>query len=159
MIAAKLSEYSRYFKNELLHRTCEFLLGLSADTADGIYPLIDDAVRVIVSSYQTRPARSGRPEAHRDFIDIQMVLAGSEVIACWPVADLQVAEAYDHAQDVEWFLRPDPATTRIVLTPGTFALFLPGDAHQPQIMRGRRPAAVKKAVAKIAVKSVSVPGW
>lgn len=69
-------------------------------------------------------------ENHRRYIDIQCVLSGCEEILCAQADTLPLATAYDAEKDIAFF-KDGPNATRLVLTPGTFAIFFPWDAHKP----------------------------
>jgi YhcH/YjgK/YiaL family protein len=103
----------------------------------------------VIESYETRPVESALPEAHREYIDIQVLLSGHEQIAWWPTPGLAVAQAYDPERDIAFFDRPDTAGGMIRLVPGRFAVFFPGDAHMPGLRTGPDGEPVKKVVVKI----------
>jgi beta-galactosidase beta subunit len=54
---------------------------------------------------------------------------------------------YEEARDVE--LPDDPPDTWFSLPPGTFAIFLPDDAHAPLACKGK----VRKVVVKVRVEA------
>jgi YhcH/YjgK/YiaL family protein len=85
-------------------------------------------------------------EAHRDYIDIQIALDRPDVIGYSPLACCQrVREPYDAARDIEFFA--DSPESWITLSPGSFAVFFPTDAHAPLAIQGQ----IQKAVFKLAV--------
>jgi YhcH/YjgK/YiaL family protein len=85
-------------------------------------------------------------EGHRDYIDIQIALDRPDVIGYSPLARCQrVREPYDAARDIEFFT--DPPESWITLSPGSFAVFFPTDAHAPLAIQGQ----IQKAVFKLAV--------
>ena len=63
-----------------------------------------------------------------------------------PVTALQPVTPYDAEQD--YVLYADPtASTPLLLTPGTFAVFLPADGHKPGCQDD--PRQIKKVVIKV----------
>ena len=66
------------------------------------------------------------------------------------VADAEglAPDARRGGSDTEFFRETPPASARVLLRPGIFALLLPGEAHMP-CLAADRPATVKKLVAKI----------
>ncbi|MBL7075848.1 MAG: YhcH/YjgK/YiaL family protein [Kiritimatiellae bacterium] len=130
-------------------RAFEFLAGLYGDAEEGRYTLDGDAMYAVVDSYETRTPESARPEAHRDYIDIQVVLAGHEQIAWWSTPGLEVVKPYDPEKDIVFFDRPDVTGATLDMIPGRFAVFFPGDAHMPCLQADAGPTPVKKVVIKI----------
>jgi YhcH/YjgK/YiaL family protein len=108
-----------------------------------------DDIYVSVSEAETRPAAQARFEAHRRYIDIQLVVKGQEAIALAPVTGLTTMEAYDAAKDIEFFAPPRESVT-LALHPGEFAVFAPGDAHEPSLHLDG-PHVSRKVVAKVSV--------
>ncbi|MGI6726264.1 MAG: YhcH/YjgK/YiaL family protein [Christensenellales bacterium] len=89
----------------------------------------------------------GTWEAHREYIDLQLVLLHEETIAWAPIEQIKGFGTWDAQKDI--MLSTDPYQgSRLNLKTGMFALFFPEDAHQPCI--GQKQG--RKAVFKIKVK-------
>ena len=131
----------------------EFLQTLNPQTPDGEYPLRGEEVSARVMTYPTRPLDQAVLEAHRRYIDIQMVLSGAEIMRVFPVAGLVVRDPYDAARDVSFYQAPVECPVRLAMGPGRFAVFFPQDAHMPCLMAGAAVQTVKKVVIKLAVAS------
>lgn len=114
--------------------------------AVGTFEVDGTQVYAIVQEYDTLAPAQGVWEAHRQFIDLQCVIAGSEQIGYAHVSRLTPG-CYDPARDV---LPLTGAGDVLTLLPGDFMLLFPEDAHMPRIAVGA-PAPVKKVVVKIAV--------
>jgi biofilm protein TabA len=115
-----------------------------ADLEPGRFDVGTRGVSVIVACGGARRADEGRLEAHRRFIDIQVLLAGRESIGWRPLADCRQPDAaYDPATDLQFFA--DPPQVWLPLEPGQFAVFWPADAHLPQVGEGD----MKKLVVKV----------
>ncbi len=85
-------------------------------------------------------------EAHRKYIDIHFCIEGEEAIGWRPVQRCVFPDhAYDEEKDFMTFA--DKPDSWLLLSPGSFAIFFPEDAHAPMASDG----LVKKAVAKVAV--------
>jgi len=111
---------------------------------------IDGAdVFVMLSEAETRPPEQVKFEAHRRFIDIQLVVRGQESIGYAPVASLVTAEPYDATKDIEFFSVPQESAT-LALRAGDFAVFAPGDGHRPSLHLDG-PHVSRKAVVKVSV--------
>jgi len=113
---------------------------------DGEYLLRGSALRAIVQTVPLGP-RDGRLfEAHRKEIDLHVCLEGSEWIEWAPAALLTPHGSYETGKDTELFALPSEAH-RLVMVPGAFAIFFPGDAHLPGLLREH--LGVRKFVVKI----------
>jgi biofilm protein TabA len=128
---------------EYLARTDLAALPLGRTAIDG------DDIYVLVSEAETRPSEQVRFEAHRRYIDIQLVVRGQEAIGLAPVASLVTSEPYDEAKDIEFFGTPQESMT-LALRAGEFAVFVPGDGHRPSLHLDG-PHVSRKAVAKVSV--------
>ncbi len=108
-----------------------------------------DDVYVMMSEGETKPPEQVPFEAHRHYIDIQLVVRGQEAIAVTPLAGLVTVEPYDAAKDIEFFAVPQQSET-LALRAGDFAVFTPGDAHRPSLHLDG-PHVSRKAVVKVSV--------
>lgn len=118
----------------------------AAPPAPGKYVLEPERLWVMVEAGQGR-TRGGAPlEFHRRYIDIQLVLAGTETMGWAPLAEVTARQAnFDRDRDIGFLTTP--SRTWFSLNPGEFTIFFPHDAHAP--LAGEGP--VCKAVAKVAV--------
>ncbi len=114
--------------------------GMAADR----YAIDGDDVYVMVQEYDSKAKADGFWEAHRQYADIQLVVAGAEHMGYAPATSLQAGE-YDDSRD---FLALDGDGTFIEMHAGTFMILWPQDAHMPQ-MAIDSPSPVKKAVVKV----------
>ncbi|GAE16669.1 hypothetical protein IX307_001139 [Bacteroides pyogenes] len=101
---------------------------------------------LVVNIVRTKPKKKeeARLEAHREFIDIQLPLSGTEVIGYTPLARCVPADAPFNAEDDIVFF-DGAAETYVSLKPGMFAIFFPQDGHAP----GITPDGVKKVIVKV----------
>jgi len=148
MICDHINNSSIY---EALHpafqRAFEYLKTVRVDNLPvGRLELDGDRVFAFSSSYETLPVDQRKIESHRDYLDIQYVVSGTEAIGYARVKDLEVSEPY--TPDVEFY-----NTTEDTLIPakaGTFMIFYPDDAHRPGCI-WKTPSQVTKVVVKIAL--------
>jgi YhcH/YjgK/YiaL family protein len=112
----------------------------------GRYEVEGASLYVLVQEYSTKPMAQGRWETHRRYIDVQSVVRGIERIGYAPAVRL-VPEPYDQTRDLQWWIGDGEFLT---LTPGTFMMLWPGEAHMPGMAAGD-PSPVKKTVIKIAL--------
>jgi len=119
-----------------------------AGMAPGRYEVAGEAVFAIINEYATKPAAECEPESHRRYIDIQVMLEGTEIFGYAPLLDHQPSTGFLPDNDVAFYA---PARLDyITLCPGRFIVFFPSDIHQPELFTDR-PRPVKKLVMKVAV--------
>lgn len=127
----------------------EVLTSLREDSEEKRRDVNGDTAFVNLSSYVNKPVGECKFEAHARYADIQYVIAGHEYIDVCPAAGLAVTD--DRLADGDIAFYADPETfTRADLTPGTFAVLFPGEAHRPLVAPDDKGIQTKKAVAKIA---------
>lgn len=151
MVIDTLSNSSRYenlhprFKAafDFLKRPETASLALGRTEIDG------GALFALVQEYETKPIQEGKLEAHKKYIDIQLILEGEEFMGYAPLGGQAVAKPFDPEKDVglydgeAWFTR---------FRKGMFAIFFPQDAHLP-CRHTDKPSKVKKVVLKVELSS------
>jgi YhcH/YjgK/YiaL family protein len=118
--------------------------------ADGHHELAP-GLAVIVETATTHPASARRYESHRENIDIQVNLSGGEGMDWTPVAGLRVADDFQVGGDIAFYHEPAQPGSRLLVMPGMFTLFLPGDAHKPVLHPFGQPVTYRKMVFKLRV--------
>jgi len=131
-------------------KNLELYKGLVPETvisrlAPGRYEIQGNDVYALVQEYPTRARSEGRWEAHRDYIDVHIMVRGEELVGFANVADLESLGDYDSAKDAEHFTGDGIFFT---LKEGYFAIFGTSDAHMP-CLQPNRPNTVRKIVLKI----------
>jgi YhcH/YjgK/YiaL family protein len=106
-----------------------------------------DELFALVNDYVTQPQEKCRFEAHRRYIDIQLMVRGVERIGVANLSAMKDDEPYVAERDVAFF---HGAGDLITLLPGTFAIFFPHDAHQPGIAVAE-PVQCRKVVVKVLI--------
>ena len=96
----------------------------------------------------TKPMDEGTFEAHRRYIDVQIVAEGCEELAWADVSDLKTVIPYDKDKDAE---RLEGATgNHIRVDKGMFYIAFPHDGHKP-VSHTDEPHSFTKIVMKIPV--------
>ncbi len=85
-----------------------------------------------------------RWEAHRRYADVQMILGGSERMGYQPYTGQTVSEPYNPDKDVEFFV--GTGGSELLLNPGDFAIFLPGELHRPDCPTAKGPLSRKMVI-------------
>lgn len=109
----------------------------------GIHKLRDDEVFFNLQEYETKPTQ--KLEAHKKYIDIQVVVTGEEYMGYTNINNTTVTEEYDAERDV-MFLNGE--VDKVKADNKTFIIFYPEDAHMPALSIDS-PKKVKKAIFKI----------
>lgn len=98
-----------------------------------------------LQEYETKPVQ--KLEAHKKYIDIQIVVKGEEFMGYTNIKNTEVTEEYDEERDV-MFLSGE--VDKVKATEGTFVVFFPFDAHMPSLSV-TEPKYAKKAIFKILI--------
>ena len=156
-------EYAHLLANPAWRRAFEWLKTVTAATPTGIQQLQGDEVYVNVHGYDTLPREQCRFESHRRYVDLQYCISGGEMID-WSLAfALEPDGAYDADKDLQ-FYRPPVALSAafppsqfpdfpvspvcaLPMSPGSFAIFHPSDAHRP-----KAPDGFSRNVFKLVIK-------
>ena len=110
---------------------------------------MDGKLKLGVDSYSPRPAEDCRFESHREFVDIQFLLSGGEVINVVSNEHLEPVGEYDSSKDVQFLKHPvDLPVSSLRMNCQYYAVFFPEDAHCPQIEDGEHTFS-QKAVFKV----------
>ena len=129
------------------NRAFTFLRTVTPNSEETKYEIQGDDIHAIISSYNTKEPH--KFEAHREYVDIQCILEGQELIESTTLNELAVDIPYDSEKDVAFYLKSDSWKTISHLLPGIFIVFFPHDAHMPGVSVGDSPEFVKKVVVKI----------
>lgn len=111
----------------------------------GKHVIESENVFALVSEYETKPTDEVDWEAHKKYIDIQIVLVGEEKIGFTRLNTLQITKEYDPEKDIMFLKGTGEYFT---LKKGLFAVFFPHDAHRPGLNTTMQ-MHVKKLVIKI----------
>lgn len=125
-----------------------FIIRQGSAIDEGKHHLEGDDLYVIIVDAELRSAENAPLEAHRQYIDVQVVLQGAESYGWSTLSNCHTArEEFDPQKDIIFFEEHPTATIRA--TEGQFLIFFPEDCHAPLIGKGR----VRKAIIKIKVEN------
>ena len=114
--------------------------------ATGKHHIDGERLFAIVNEYQTINPTEVELEGHRRYIDVQYLVAGSELIGYAPLTDQPLLKEYDGKEDYALYRGE---ATYVRLSAGMFAIFYPHDLHMPCI--GEPPTTVRKVVVKVMI--------
>jgi YhcH/YjgK/YiaL family protein len=147
MILDELKSTDRYLSlNNHFASAFDFLL--STDLKElpvGRFEIDGDQVYAMVQNVQGRSREESTLESHKRYIDIQLVLDGSEGMGWKSLSSCeQLVVEYNDDKDVQRF--SDEPDTILKLKAGQYAIFFPEDAHMPLLGSGE----IHKVVIKVA---------
>ncbi|MCK9473258.1 YhcH/YjgK/YiaL family protein [Sulfurimonas sp.] len=152
MIVDKLKNYQIYKFGTPWQRAFEFLNSITHETEDGRYEIDGENIFAIVMSYKTIPREKAIIESHKNYVDIQTTLRGTEGFECFFIDSLKVKTPYDTSKDAEFYENDTPYHSRSDIPVGSFIMFYPHDAHMPCLIVGGKDEYIKKVVVKIRVE-------
>jgi biofilm protein TabA len=144
-VLENLPQYLPHAKG--FERAVEFLLRSDLDQLEvGRHEIDGERAYALVSKDVGRSRDSARLEAHRRYIDIQVVLAGLDTIGWKSVNQCSDPTGeYVEQRDVRFY--SDEPDIWLSVKPGSFVVFFPRDAHLPSISSER----IHKIVVKVVV--------
>ena len=116
---------------------------------NGEYEIDGRNVFARVNTYDTEPKADRRPEKHNDYIDVQFVARGEEVIWYTPLTS-ECVETENKAEKEDVIFYADPHEKNCaVLNSGDFAIFFPWELHRPNCSVEKIANNVQKIVVKV----------
>jgi YhcH/YjgK/YiaL family protein len=113
------------------------------------YEIDGDNIFALVSEYPSKNEEDAKFEAHRQYIDIQYVIKGEEMMGVSPLRNKnEILNPYDTMKDVEFMTVKN--FTSYQASPNRFFIFFPSDIHRPGV-KVERNSSVKKIVIKVKV--------
>jgi biofilm protein TabA len=148
MIYDLISEWTRYRRlTDGVAEAFEYLQRSAVEKMpDGRHDVDGDRIFLLLSTSASQPEAEKRFESHRTYLDIQVVLKGSELHFWAPAAELVPDGGYSDEKDIIFY--EGSAPTSVLMVPGRFALYLPSDGHKPGCRFGES-RQVRKAVLKV----------
>ena len=142
MVVDRLENIEKYASlNPLFAQAIEFLKSHDLNALEvGKTELKGKDLLVNVAQTKPKTKEDAKLETHKDFIDIQIPLSGTDTAA----KDCMPEDApYNAEKDITFFT--GLAESYIEVKPGMFAIFFPQDGHAP----GITPDGVKKVIVKV----------
>ena len=148
MIFSNISQSERYSAlHPLFPQAFEYIRNTDLFAlAPGRYKILGDNLIAIIEHLPGRTREMAKLEAHRRYIDIQMVLDGIEEMGWKPLADCYNPVS-EHSMEKDILFFHDAAASWISTPPDHFCIFFPEDAHAPLVSSGQ----IRKVIFKVAV--------
>lgn len=133
---AKVIEASKKYNAENFPKGQEFLDG------ENLY--------MNFANYDTNLREGALTEAHRKYIDVMVMISGSETVYVKPTKNLKNVTK-EYTEEIEALLADtDDDTTAVRLEEGSFLVLFPQDAHAPGCIAGEK-CSVKKIIGKVLI--------
>ena len=113
----------------------------------GRYELQGDNIFMNVMQFATQSPEQKKAELHREYIDIQVLLSGEERILFGMTDSARQCEEM-HVEDDYQLCSQIADEQAMVLKPGRFVIFMPGEPHKPGCVV-KAPLDIKKVVIKV----------
>jgi YhcH/YjgK/YiaL family protein len=126
------------------------LAGLAAGVTERVE--LGEGVFALEQAYVSKPREQGRWEGHERYADVQVVVAGRELMGVREASALTRVEDLRAERDLMFFAEVDGGSW-LRVGEGELAVFFPADGHMPSIADGL-PSLVRKTVVKVPVKVV-----
>lgn len=146
MILDSLKNSALYYSvNPRLKKAFEYLETVDLMTlAPGKYEIDGKEIFLNLMERDLKRREDAKLEVHNDYIDVQIVLRGTESFGWSERRNLkQPREEFNAEKDIQFFL--DEPQTYYTLQPGQFTILLPEDAHAPMVGEG----TIRKAILKV----------
>ncbi len=128
-----------------LNEAVEFIKNLKS-FEPATYPL-SGTNKVLVQNVTTKAWETSQLEAHREYLDIQYILDGNEVVGWAPLDSLTPVDAFNTEKDKGMYAGN---STPIAIRAGYCYIVYPEDAHAPSVHLAQG-GQVKKIVVKLKV--------
>lgn len=113
----------------------------------GRYTLQGENIFMNVMQFTTQSPEHKKAELHQQYIDIQMLLSGEERILFGMTDSARHCEEM-HIEDDYQLCSQIADEQAMVLKPGKFVIFMPGEPHKPGCVV-QTPMDIKKVVIKV----------
>lgn len=142
-------------KKTNIERVCKLYPELSSIFKDNGFDidrkyLLKNGIFFSIVSYQTEDKRKKNYESHKDYIDIQIVLEGKEIVSFKEIDVLSVCAPYDKNKDITLYFG-DQKGDDIPVSKGDVLVIMPNDGHMPglSIPANDKKCEVTKMVIKV----------
>jgi len=146
MIIDKLDNAASYYGlGHNIMRALEIAKTLNADCECG--KIVVDGERLFYTVMEPETHEDGKFESHLKYIDVQVILSGTDAVGYEHIERLNVTEDKSAEVDAIFY----EGTGSIINVPaGYFYIALPQDGHKPNLISGDT-VKLKKAVFKVLV--------
>ena len=139
---------------KVIAEVCDYLNTLDLNALENGRHDINDQIYMNVMEPETAEASSKKAELHHEYLDVQVVICGTENIEVGSnYPDLSKYESYNEADDYQLCADIDDKFT-VTMKPKMFAVFYPYEPHKPCCVVNGKTEKIKKLVVKVPVKLI-----
>lgn len=118
----------------------------------GEYEIQGRDIYAQVMEATTGPITERKPEVHENYIDVQFLVTGQELLGFTPdMGNYTVLERHDERDLI--FYEDVENEFFIHATPGCYSIFFPNDVHRPGVMV-EEPMTIRKVVVKVHMSTI-----
>lgn len=152
MITDNIKNCEKYFSvHKNFEKAFDFLKkAVSENYEPGRYEIDGADVYANVMENITRDEADCKFEGHQNYIDIQFIARGVEVMGFADISKMTPNTEYNAERDLQNYENLDKASTAVI-EDGEYGIFFPHDIHKPGMSLGGNKAPVKKIVVKVKV--------
>ena len=116
----------------------------------GRYEIDGNDIYALVQSYDSKLIKDSKSEGHKNYIDIQYIITGCEMMGCFEISNAVISEEYNTEKDVAFYKSSDKISY-CVANQGDFCIFFPQDIHAPGVAYNNTPSSIQKIVVKVRI--------
>lgn len=133
--------------DETVSEAIKYIKSLDTDKLDLGKYVVNENFYYTFQEYPTKPESECKTESHRQYIDIQYIVEGSEIMKISDISRLEQISEYDSEKDI-MFWKPDHNAASVELVKGSVVVLYPNHAHMGCVMKDE-PCGVRKIVGKV----------
>lgn len=114
----------------------------------GSHEIDGENLFVNIVEYETTSPKKRFWEAHKDYLDVHVPLSGEEQIDLNFISNMEI-KGYEKASDFVSMEGNENAS--VIMTPGTYLVCDPQDAHRTAVAYKGNPQRIKKAIFKVKI--------
>ncbi len=138
-----------YGVNERFEKAFDFIKkAVSENMSAGTYEIDGKNLYALVQEYDTKTEDKCKFEGHENYIDIQYIISGCEMMGSTDISKAVVKTEYNPEKDLAFYENYYKASY-VIAQDGEFCVFFPHDIHRPGMAYEDIPSAVKKIVVKV----------
>ena len=151
MVFDSLKNCEQYYSlHPLFEKAFEFIKKAEAEKLPiGKYEIEGKELYAMVQEYTSKAPEDAKNEGHRNYIDIQYVCSGEEVIEVIDITKAIPKQNYNPEKDVEHYENA-PKAVRCIMGGEDYTILFPHDIHRPGLTF-EKAVPVRTVVVKVRV--------
>lgn len=152
MIADNMKNCKLYYgANERFEKAFDFIKKACGENLPvGKYEIDGTNLYAMVQEYNSKAPEDGKFEAHRNYIDIQYIISGTEKMEVMDISRAVPKSDYNDQKDVMFYENEKNASVGIY-SDGEYGVFFPHDVHKPGMATDSGSELIKKIVVKVKI--------